>query len=335
MKKSKALTEKVGAFYIQKRGEKMDKDVLYGEISVVEVDTIPVSSMFDLDALKSGDQSPLEVVVSVPVGKSKRNWNYTHKALNDIVNAVNQEGLSGFLGHQKAENIATEFPQPVTHWIGAEMQDDQALFRGLIDQSAGDLKRWIKGKSVRQVSIFGQPKLKHNKTTGEMDVTDYRPLSIDWTPLNRAGMPTEIITINGEMEGKNMDKKELLAELKQKIEAGEITFKEAAGEMGIALEEFEAGKQALEMQKKLAKETLVNSVVQEKVEGEMAQTLVKRMLQANDDVSKDVLEGEIDKLLLDPIIAQAINLAYQNPSPLPVGNTRESVNNLKIKKVRI
>ena len=79
------------------------------------------------------------------------------------------------------------------------MENNVAYFRGLIDKSATDLKRWIRGKAINQVSIFGYPQLEQNTITGETDVIDYKGLSIDWTPLNRAGMPTSVIAISGEM----------------------------------------------------------------------------------------------------------------------------------------
>lgn len=166
----------------------------------MNVEDIPVANWADIDALKGDDTDPLEVIMSIPAGKSTRGWNYTSNALNSIVGEVNSTGLPGFLGHQKAENVATEFPTPVTHWIGAKMENGTAYFRGLIDKSAGDLKRWIRGKAINQVSIFGYPQLQQNSVTGETDVIDYKGLSIDWTPLNRAGMPTSLMATSGEMD---------------------------------------------------------------------------------------------------------------------------------------
>ena len=81
--------------------------------------------------------------------------------------------------------------------MGALWKDGKAYFRGVVDKAASDLKRWIKAKAIRQVSIFGIPKLQ--KVNGETHVVDYKPLSIDWTPLNRAGMPTSVVAI-GEMD---------------------------------------------------------------------------------------------------------------------------------------
>lgn len=158
---------------------------------------IPLAPDVDLAALKEDDPDPMEVVVEIPAGKSKRGWNYTSESLQDIVNHVNQYTLSGFLGHQKPEAVETEFPTPVTHWVGAVMRNGKAYFRGVIDAAAKDLKRWIRAKRVKQVSIFGAPKLK--LVNGEVQVVGYKPLSIDWTPLDRAGMPTRLVAV-GEMD---------------------------------------------------------------------------------------------------------------------------------------
>jgi len=178
---------------------------------------IPLNPEIDLDALKSGDSEPMEVVVEIPAGKSKRGWNYRPEALQKIVGEVMSQSLPGFLGHQKPENVDTEFPVPVTHWVGAKWDDEtkKAYFRGVVDKAAADLKRWIKGKAIKTVSIFGIPKLQ--KVAGETNVVDYKPLSIDWTPLGRAGMPTAIVAtgeigneIAGELDGSHEELKEAL-----------------------------------------------------------------------------------------------------------------------------
>ena len=87
------------------------------------------------------------------------------------------QGLPGFLGHQKPEDVDSQFPTPVTHWVGAKWENGRAYFRGVIDKAAADLKRWIKAHTIRQVSIFGVPKLQ--RVNGEYNVVDYKPLSID------------------------------------------------------------------------------------------------------------------------------------------------------------
>ncbi len=187
--------------------EELEEDppasLVEGEMSILEATIegmkpadIPVAPGVDLEAIKAGDDDPLEVVVSVPESKSKRGWFYAGESLQDIVNFVNAETLSGFLGHQKPDNVDTEFPTPVTHWVGAKWENGKAYFRGVVDKVAPDLKRWIRSKRVTQVSIFGIPTLKN--VAGEVHVVGYKPLSIDWTPLHRAGMPSEVVAV-GEM----------------------------------------------------------------------------------------------------------------------------------------
>lgn len=173
-----------------------------GEMSVKDIE---VSTAVDVEALKAGDDDPLEVVVEIPVSQSKRGWYYTHEALRDIVDAVNDRTLHGFLGHQKPEDVPSEFPDPVTHWVGAKMTEDAAYFRGVVDATATKLKRWIKSGVVKQVSVFGEAHLADS--AGDTHVVGYDPLSIDWTPLDRMGMPTRIVA-TGEMRGLNPEDEE-------------------------------------------------------------------------------------------------------------------------------
>jgi hypothetical protein len=159
---------------------------------------IPLGRGVDLEALKAGDDDPLEVVVELSAGASKRGWHYTREALAKIAGEVNEGGLPGYLGHQKPEDVSHKFEAPVTHWVGAkEVKPGTFRFRGVIDQAAKDLKRWIKSRRITQTSIFGVPTLK--RAGGETVVTDYEPISIDWTPLKRAGMQSAIVAL-GEID---------------------------------------------------------------------------------------------------------------------------------------
>lgn len=412
-----------------------------GEMSV---DDIPVAGWADVEALKKGDDDPLEVVMAVPAGKSTRGWNYTANALNSIVGEVNSVGLPGFLGHQKAENVATEFPQPVTHWIGAKMDKGVAYFRGLIDKSAPDLKRWVRGKAVSQVSIYGYPQLEQNAVTGETDVTDYRGLSIDWTPLNRAGMPTSVAAISGEMDsistaadtsheelretlrgaaytklgagerdyvyvnsvydgyfiasldrdGGNKTKSYKIAyskdpdsgnyilgepsevrekrvwetvvageqkgaetgmkkEIKDLLDAGKITLadmKAACGEMDDSGEQDKAnafekacgemfggktGDELMNAVKDAAKlvdaakaktaAELIGKTIKEKVSGEMAQGLVKKMLRLPENPTAEQISGEIDSVLADNTVKAVLAQAHIDTVP-PQGGTESNDN---------
>jgi len=255
----RSLNMEPPASLLQLAGEQVEGEMARVEarvISEMRVEDVPLAP-WAVDAvkeLKAGDDNPMEVVVRIPEGKSKRGWYYTRRVLERIAQEINSTGLPGFLGHQKPENVSTEFPTPVTHWVGAVVRDEggkAALYaRGVIDKAADDLKRWIRGKVTRQVSIFGMAQLAQE--SGTTQVVDFRPLSIDWTPLNRAGMPTEVVAV-GEMDStfedfvgtgpvpalakpsggdERMNIQELLAQLKDAVAKKHTTVAAVCGEMG-------------------------------------------------------------------------------------------------------
>jgi hypothetical protein len=221
---------------------------LAGEMAVADV---PVAPGVDLARLKEGDADPLEVVVSVPAGKSARGWDYRPEALEDIVRQVASETAAGYLGHQEAGKVATEFPVPVTHWVGAKWDPAAkvAYFRGVVDAAATDLKRWIRAGRINSTSIFGIPRLVKGPA-GETQVVGYRLLSIDWTPRGRAGMPTAVVAMGEQSGGERMDLNEVMGELRrlgaqpkavlegmgwgrtQVLEALASPWDEVAGELG-------------------------------------------------------------------------------------------------------
>lgn len=186
---------------------------LAGEMAVADV---PVAPGVDLARLKDGDADPLEVVVSVPAGKSTRGWDYRPEALEDIVRQVASETAAGYLGHQEAGKVATEFPVPVTHWVGAKWDPAAkvAYFRGVVDAAATDLKRWIRAGRINSTSVFGVPRLVKGPA-GETQVVGYRLLSIDWTPRGRAGMPTAVVATGEQSGGDRMDLNEVVGELRR------------------------------------------------------------------------------------------------------------------------
>lgn len=451
------------------------KALISGEMSVND---IPVNPNIDIQALKVGEQDPLEVVVEVPATRSKRGWNYKPQAIQSLVNKTMEQGLPGFLGHQKPENVGSEFPTPVTHWVGAKWDSNAPIknkngkvigkgkgyFRGVVDKAAGDLKRWIKAKAIRTVSIYGLPKLQ--KVAGETNVVDYDGLSIDWTPLGRAGMPTSIVATGemedqlfGELDGsyedlkqaireaakvalnasnndyvyirkvkyddstaiveyenkegiklfsfpygivdgevklgektevvkkevyepvgeisngganKEMNWREILAQLKQMLANRDVTLAQVVGEMGITTNqiagEIQEVKEALDAKETLEKvkeslgitgemdvvkaakdaaqavteqnkanhSELIDNCIKEKVTGEMAQKLVKRMLHVSQNATKEQITGEIDVMLKDETLKETFSkLHIDKPAGVGGETTPGTSQGLKTKRVSL
>lgn len=338
-------------------------------------DDVPTAPGVDMSALKAGDQDPLEVVVEIAPGKSKRGWNYKMPALEAIVRRVQEQTLNGFLGHQKADDVPTQFPAVVTHWVGAKMQNGKAYFRGVVDQAASDLKRWIRTGRVKQVSIFGYPKLR--TAGGETEVIDYEALSIDWTPLDRAGMQTRIVAI-GEIEGgKTMGWKELVQQLKGLLQSGDVTLAQVAGEMGWTPEQVAGAidgkwverkadaekalqavaealgvtgemnivqaakdaKAALDKDRERSQQELVDGVLKEKVAGEMAQVLIRKMLQPAGK-TKEQIAGEIDALLAEASVKETLSRLHTDTPAMVAGAVRAAGDkggsaNVRVKRAAI
>jgi hypothetical protein len=341
-----------------------EMDSVNAFITSIKPSDIPLAAGVDVDKLRAADDDPLEVVVEIPATKSKRGWNYTKESLKDIVDYTKTNTLNGFLGHQKAEDVSTQFVPPVTHWIGAEMRGDKAYFRGMIDAAAKDLKRWVRTGRIQEVSIFGYPKLR-KASRGEMDVVGYDPLSIDWTPLHRPGMPTSIIGM--EMDDKNKGKEggnnnmtfeELMSKLKELIKDGKASKESIAKSLGLKIpkeddpedknkkqnkkdntsgemdEVIEKALKIIEDQSKTKQTETIDNLIKEKVTGEMAQGLVKKMLKVSDDADKDVISGEIDSVLNDELVKNLISNQHLDAGT-GTGGSGNNSGSLKVKKTRI
>lgn len=303
-----------------------------GEISIeaqvigeMSVNDIPVSANVNLEELKRGDNDPLEVVVSIPVSKSKRGWKYTEQALQRIVETVNKQGLPGCLGHQDSERVNYEFVPPVTHWVGAKMGNGTAYVRGVVDKSAEDLKRWIKAGVVKNVSIFGIPTLR--QASGETEVVDFLPLSIDWTPVGRNGMPTEIVAM-GEIDlggVKQLTKEDVLDGIKRlgipvgellEVAGGEefLEAKKIVGELSSILgveakelvEKVREDRKKIEEIKKAERQALIDKIIGEMVTVGEIKILVKKLLpekaEGEEEIKKaigEILATEEIKAIID------------------------------------
>lgn len=305
--------------------------LLFGGLSgEMKTDEVPLAADVNLDDFKKDDDDFLEIVVEIPAGPSTRGWNYTKFALQSIVEKVMRQTLAGFLGHQKPEEVKNRFVDPVTHWIGAKMEGESAFFRGVIDKDATKLKRWIRTGRVKQVSIFGYPKL--STSNGETQVIDYDALSIDWTPLDRSGMPTKIVALSGEMwdiDGKgpenenkggggDMNPQELLKKMKEMVENKQITMTMIAGEMGMNAEQVAGEMDSSWLQEKTRAENELKEVSQALgVSGEMSVVeAAKKAAEAVESNKKNDFEKAIGEMMESQVKSDAIRKDLQDEKTL-------------------
>ena len=329
---------------------------LTGEISVSD---IPVASNIDLEKLKEGDSDPLEVAVEINSGLSTRKWNYLPDTVKKIVDQINERTPNGFLGHQKPEDIDSEFPDVATHWIGALFRDGKAFVRGYVDPSMTKLKRLIKSNRVKQVSIFGIPTLA--KQNGETQVTDYQLLSLDWTPLDRNGMPTRVVATSematldlfNEFDsiaahnssksstpgGETMTKEEILTTMKSLLVTGEMKkdeiktligdvdettkIKDLAKKLNVEPDKLEGEiDRLLGIEQGVEKEKhdkLVEKVLKEKIADETIRGLVGEMLQSGIEDDEKKIASDIEVVLQKDVIKKAIGELHVDGKAPPAG----------------
>jgi len=77
---------------------------------------------------------------------------------------------------------------------------------------------------------------------------------------------------------------------------------------------------------------LVEQLIKEKVSGEVAQVLVKKLLKYEGEPDKEKIAGEIDNILNDPDVKEALSKIYAVNPPV-VGEEQSS--KLVVKRVRI
>ena len=88
------------------------------------------------------------------------------------------------------------------------------------------------------------------------------------------------------------------------------------GEMDV-VEVATDAKKAFDESIKAAREKLIDETIKEKVAGEMAQALVKKMLQLPEgEMTKEVIAGEIDKLLTDEVVKNTISKFHIDKPPV-------------------
>jgi len=109
------------------------------------------------------------------------------------------------------------------------------------------------------------------------------------------------------------------------------------GEMDVVKVAQDA-KKALDESRRAAREKLIDETIKEKVAGEMAQVLVKKMIQLPEgELTKEVIAGEIDKLLADEVVKNAISKFHIDKPPFinNIGDNGGTSSALRVKRQAI
>ncbi|WP_234780291.1 hypothetical protein [Clostridioides difficile] len=177
----------------------------------------------------------------------------------------------------------------------------------------------------------GEMKGEENKLEGKELIKNVKGLlqtgEISYSEVIQGiGLTKEIVT--GEME----DVKSSLKAEKELREVKKVLG--IVGEMD-TVEVAKKASKALENEKKEAWNCIVNKVIKDKVSGEIAQTLVKKMLNVEEGSSEEVITGEIENILNDEFVKNTMSNMYKD-NPTTTGLSNSSNNgSLITKKNRI
>lgn len=196
-------------------------------------------------ALKEIDPEPffLTMEISRAGAVSKSGLEHDDSLVDTLVTEITGSVRTGIMGHLKDKDRTTAYPVPDIYWVGAIRQGGSAWAKGYIPQSKADVRGHYKVLKATNgqaaTSIYGAAvKQIANKDKGTHRLKEFRLEQIDLAPVERAALPldsswTITAQMNDEMEGHDMTKEELIAQLS----AADVT--QAVREQ--IIREFQAG----------------------------------------------------------------------------------------------
>jgi len=283
---------------------------------------VPFAQGFDLEALKTVDDDPFFVTVSIKAGKGDQGEGpeYDEDILRSLEQQFNSMRPPGYKGHQDPDKISWEYREPVTAWVGAQFvagkEGRGELFvKGYVPQTAQDLRTQLNlaqagADIVNSVSIFGVRDVENNR------VTKFDLWSLDWTPKGRAGMQTELVGISGE-QAKEEDEMATREEVIASISVADVpeAVKTSLREEGIASVESETA---------IAGEMRVILELDSAVDPEAIVEAVRGLIST---VKTDELGERVDEAMEDKITAEMAKEAVRDTvlSSLSVNATEEEI----------
>lgn len=154
---------------------------------------VPTAAGVDLDALKSEDKDPFFVTLPV-AGVNATSANgllYDEALVNSIVEQINRDHPTGIMGHLRAEDLGTAYPEPEVYWVGATQADGKAWAKGyVVPGKARTMLQRLKavgGKAA--TSIFGPPPGRRVQLgDGKWRMEGFQLQSLDLAPYERAAL---------------------------------------------------------------------------------------------------------------------------------------------------
>lgn len=158
--------------------------------------TVPTFSDVNVAELTAGDSKPFYLTLPIAqdnvISRNKRF--YSAEFTRNLERWVYEMRPTGNQGHIKDEDIGTDFPAPVSYWIGAKKVGDTLWGKAYVPPGeTREMARRIgavNGKLATSLHGIGSATWDSERGAWEMSPSDFQLFSIDIAPAERAGIPS-------------------------------------------------------------------------------------------------------------------------------------------------
>ena len=157
---------------------------------------IPLFSDVDIAELTAGDNDPM--FLTLPIGqenvKSKNGRYYDSAFLAELERQVIATKPIGIMGHLKAEDLGTDFPEEAIHWVGTKRVGEMLWGKGYVPPGAARerVRRYKATNKPLATSIFAEAAGQFDKAVNaiRMAAKSLKLNQIDIGPADRVGVPS-------------------------------------------------------------------------------------------------------------------------------------------------
>ena len=186
---------------------------------------IPLFSDVDIAELTAGDNDPM--FLTLPIGqenvKSKNGRYYDSAFLAELERQVIATKPIGIMGHLKAEDLGTDFPEEAIHWVGTKRVGEMLWGKGYVPPGAARerVRRYKATNKPLATSIFAEAAGQFDKAVNavRMAAKSLKLSQIDIGPADRVGVPSlaRLPLVTAEMQTnqdeEQMDKVQIIREM--------------------------------------------------------------------------------------------------------------------------